>query len=63
MRWLDGIIDTRDMGLEMVKDKEVWRAAVHRVAKSLNNSATEQQQDFIYHSHKKKEKKSLCLQW
>ena len=34
MRWLDGITDTRDMGLEMVKDREVWRAAVHRVAKS-----------------------------
>ena len=38
MRWLDGIADTMDMNLgklqEMVRDREVWCAAVHEVTKS-----------------------------
>ena len=36
-RWLDGLTETMDMDLskiwEMVKDREVWCAAVHGVSK------------------------------
>ena len=38
MRWLDGIIDLMDINFsklrEIVKNREVWHAAVHGVAKS-----------------------------
>ena len=38
MKWMDGIADSMDVNLsefrELVRDREAWRAAIHRVTKS-----------------------------
>ena len=46
MRWLDGIIDAMDISLsklqELVKERQVWHAAVHGLQRAGHNLVTEQ---------------------
>ena len=47
MRWLDGIANAMDMNVgklrEMVRDREAWHAAIHKVQKVGHDWAAEQQ--------------------
>ena len=52
MRWLNGITDAMDMNLgkcqEMVRDREVWHAAVHSDAKRQTRLGKQQAQVMVF---------------
>ena len=64
MRWLDGITDLMDMSLsnlrEIVKDREAWHGAVHRVTKNPTRLRDRTTKMFVYtHTHTRYY--SICL--
>ena len=64
-RWLGGLTESMDVSLsklqEMVKDREAWSAAVHRVTKVGHDWVTEQQQVSVSHYLWKKYFLSLLI--
>ena len=72
IRWLDGITDSMDMSFlklrEMVKNREVWCAAVHGITKSqtpLSNwTTTTSKEEKLFSSMRTGNKNcSLCCWW